>query len=114
MRNVLNFKNELVALDGEHEFDLKWCYHQMKLWRQSYFRRNSVQDAEIMLRQKYEVGDLAHLTKNWLELSRGGKMVEQYRIKDEAYETLSRKLKEEEYPGRIVFVSLEKFTVTLS
>jgi len=111
MRNYINADGEEVALDGEYEFDLAWCYSRIKAWKGWYFRKNSAKKAAIQIRQKYEIGELEQYTKQWLELWLNHKMIEQIRIRDEAYDTLTRGMKQDEIGGgnNLIFTTLEIF-----
>lgn len=111
MRNYINAEGEEVALDGEHEFDLAFCYRRMKAWRSWYFRTNSARKAVIQLRQRYEIGEMQPFTKQWIELWLDHKLEEQHRVRDEAYDVLVRDKKQEEIGGRnnIIFTTLETF-----
>lgn len=98
----------MVALDGEHEFELGFCYMQIKWWKRSWFRKNSKYPAKILLRAVMGDRPQAYWLL-FLELSVNHKVKTQIRICEEAYDVLQRDMPKENYSG-IEFVTLETFT----
>lgn len=108
MKNILNEKGEMVAIDGVHEFELGWCYRMIKSYKQWYFKKNSKHPAVIRLRCVHTALDPIFF-EYYLEISINNKLHEQTRIREEAYDVLARDKEIDTYSG-IDFITLEKFT----
>jgi len=102
MKNILvNGKYE--ALDGEYEADLKHAYLRINAWKRSYFRKNSKNRATIrlLIDTKKPSQDW---WKHWLQLFINGELIDRFRIRDEASDTLSRNLPEENLNGSYIYI----------
>lgn len=106
MKNIL-VNGQWEALDGVYELPLKSAYRLIKSWKSLYFRKNSNKPATIrlLIDTKAPTSDL---WKHWLQLFRDGKFVERFRIRDEASDTLSRDLPEENTGTSYIYI-IEKF-----
>jgi hypothetical protein len=105
MKNIfVNGKWE--ALDGEYELTLAQAYRYIKGWKSWYFKKNSAKPATIRL--LISTKGPKDYWKNWIQLFRDGKMVERFRIRDEASDTLSRDLPEENVDGNYIYI-IDKF-----
>ncbi len=108
MRNYINSDGKLIAIDGEYECEIEWCYNRIKALKKWYFKKNSKYPAEIRLCCNFPNID-PDFWKFYLQLIRNGKVEEHSRIRHEAYDILARGNPKTEYTD-IVFVTLEKFT----
>lgn len=96
----------MIAVDGEYEFELDWCYRQIKAWKSWYCKKNSKYRCIIQLRELW-TGEFERMCDEfYLEVHRE-KIVrketvvfakEKHRIRAEAYDVLARDLPKSEYP----------------
>jgi len=79
--------NCLMAIDGEYECELSWCYKQIRNWKSLYFRKSTSIESMIKIRC-FHPDAHEEFWKYYLELHRRGKMYSQQRICKEAYDQL--------------------------
>ena len=106
MKNIL-VNGKWEALDGEYEADLGHAYWRINSWKRSYFRKNSNKPATIRLLIDTK-GPSQDWWKHWIQLFRNGELIDRFRIRDEASDTLSRNLPEENLNGSYIYI-IEKF-----
>jgi hypothetical protein len=107
MRRYFDGTN-MIAIDGQYEFDLGFCYRRIKAWKQWRFRKNSRWPANIKLQADIREGDPDY-HRLYLVLFVKGELVEQYRICAEAYEVLERDMPLDFSPG-LETVTLASFS----
>ena len=101
-------KQCLIAIDGEYEFELTGCYSFIRQWKKQFFRKNSKYPSSIKIRCNYAAPDVS-LWKYWIEINVNGKIFDQQRICDEAYNILKENFEGESYGGTIEIITLETF-----
>lgn len=106
MKNIF-VNGQWEALDGEYECRLDHAYLRIKGWKKLYFKKNSNKPATIRLLIDTK-GPSQDWWKHWVQLFRDGRLVDRFRIRDEASDTLSRDLPEENLDGNYIYI-LEKF-----
>jgi hypothetical protein len=106
MKNIF-VNGQWEALDGEYELTLAGAYRLIKGWKSWYFKKNSAKPATIRLFINTD-GPSQDWWKHWLQLFRDGQLVDRFRIRDEASDTLSRDLPEENQNGNYIYI-IEKF-----
>lgn len=113
MRNIFvsdSLGGHWEAIDGVIEYDLGDCGRQINDWKKRFFTKKHVHPAKIQLRCFYKAPETI-LWKYYLELIIDGKIVEQHRIREEAFDVLSTKKPKEEYSSSsVLFVEYEVFT----
>lgn len=99
--------------DEDYQFNLGFAKSRIKNWKSWYCRKNSKLPVEIKVRCNHSA-DQPIFWQYFLEISRGGKMIEQMRIKQEAYDTLTLDdtLPKSQYTG-IVITTLHSFNPTI-
>lgn len=92
--------------DINYEYSLAYCGGTIRMWKRSWFKKNSSKPAQIKIRWADPICD-SRAYKFFIELWVGGKLMQQDRIKREAYDALvSGKLSEAEMPGGITLSTI--------
>jgi len=94
-----------------HKFNLATAKRNIKNWTSRYFKANSKKRASIKLRV-WCVPEESIFWKYYIELNVDGKMIEQTRITQEAFDTLNcdPNLERTDYTG-VGFTTLKKINI---
>lgn len=101
-------QNCMMAIDGEYESELTGCNQIIAGIKSSYMRKNSRTPAKIILRCNYSAPN-QDFWKYYLELHINGKMIQQHRICQEAYDVLKEGKPVEDFKGSVEFIIYMEF-----
>jgi hypothetical protein len=104
----IEFERELEA-ERNRDRGLGECYDIIKGWKKKYFAKKLKSTANIYARSRSVLIDGEWYRQYFIQVFRKGNFVEQYNVRPEAFDTLTRGLESTVYADRIS--STETFTL---
>ena len=105
LEREMEFERELEA-EAKRERSLGECYDIIKQWKKKYFKKTLKKPAAIYGRICSHLIDGSWYDYRFIQLFKDGNRVEEYHVRPEAFDTLTRGMDEQTIPGRTMTMHL--------
>lgn len=109
-RTLQQQEAEQLRIDEENkEQELGYCYNRMNAWRKLYFKIRYKKRCSFRVISQSFLIEGKWYYKFFLQLFRGGELVENFRIRAEAFDTLTRGREADHQSDGVFFYTIEVF-----